>query len=109
VAKVEEPPPPEQKFEDLSGVEEGAKAKDEEGKFGKVEAEQQQAAPSKEGAPVVDVDKREKDREKVMSSGLLALLGDGAAGATSNVFGPGGIGTGLNDALGGIDGGAAMG
>lgn len=109
VAKIEEPPPPEQKFEDLSGVEEGAKAKDEEGKFGVVEAEQQKAAPSKEGAPVVDVDKREKDRQKVMNSGLLALLGDGAGGATSNVFGPGGIGTGLNDALGGIDGGAAMG
>lgn len=100
----------ETKFEDLSGVEEGAKAADEEGKFGKEEAVQAEAAPSKEGAPEVDVDKREEDRQKVMSSGLVALLGgEGMGDAASNVFGPGGIGTGINEALGGIDGGGAMG
>lgn len=92
---------------DLSGVKEGAKAKDDEGKFGKKEAQQKEAASSKKGAPVVDVDKREEDRKKVMNSGLIALLG-GSAGAASNVLGPGGIGTGLNNMVGGR-GGTAMG
>lgn len=103
---------PEQKpkFEDLSGVEEGAKAKDEEGKFGKEEVVQKEAAPSKAGAPEVDVDKREEDRQKVMNTGLVALLGGAGMGdAASNVFGPGGIGTGLNNALGGISGDGPMG
>jgi hypothetical protein len=103
IAKVEEQKKPDQ----LSGVKEGAKPKDEEGKFGKKEAVQKEAAPSKKGAPVVDKDKREKDREKVAKAGLLGLLGDTAA--TSDVLGPGGIGTGLNDAIGGISGAAAMG
>jgi hypothetical protein len=91
----------------LSGVKEGAKAKGDEGKFGKKEAVQKEAAPSKKGAPVVDKDKREKDREKVAKSGLLGLLGDQAA--VSDTLGPGGLGTGLNDAIGGINGAAAMG
>jgi pSer/pThr/pTyr-binding forkhead associated (FHA) protein len=96
------------KKEELSGVKEGAKPKDEEGKFGKKEAKQEKAAPSQKGAPIVDKDKREEDRKKVASSGLLAALGK-EAGAASDVLGPGGIGTGLNHALGGINGGAAMG
>lgn len=95
------------KFQELSGVKEGAKAKDDEGKFGKKEETQKEAAPSKKGAPVVDVDKREEDRKKVMNSGLIALLG-GSDGAASNVLGPGGIGTGLNNMVGGR-GGTAMG
>lgn len=95
------------KFEQLSGVKEGAKAKDDEGKFGKKEETQKEAAPSKKGAPVVDVDKREEDRKKVMNSGLIALLGS-SDGAASNVLGPGGIGTGLNNMVGGR-GGTAMG
>ncbi|MFM2152360.1 MAG: hypothetical protein RL199_795 [Pseudomonadota bacterium] len=107
IAKAEQKEKP--KFEKLSGVKEGAKPKDEEGKFGKKDAQQKEAAPSKKGAPVVDVDKREEDRKKVMKSGLIALLGGDTAGATSNVFGPGGIGTGLNNALGGINGAAGMG
>lgn len=106
IAKAEQKEKP--KFEKLSGVKEGAKAKEDEGKFGKKEADKKEAAPSKKGAPVVDVNKREEDRKKVMNSGLLALLGD-SAGATSNVFGPGGLGTGLNNALGGINGAGAMG
>ncbi|MDF1563513.1 MAG: AgmX/PglI C-terminal domain-containing protein [Deltaproteobacteria bacterium] len=104
--------PPEtekKKFKDLSGIEEGKKAKDDEGKFGKKEEVKKEAAPSKKGAPVVDVDKREEDRKKVMQSGLLAALNAPDDGAASNVFGPGGLGTGINNALGGLQGGAGMG
>ncbi len=96
-------------FKDLSGVKAGEKAKDKEGKFGKLTAKQKEAAPSKKGAPVVDVNKREEDRKKVMKSGLLALLNGQNQGAVSNIFGPGGVGTGLNDSLGGRDGAAGMG
>jgi len=48
-----------------------------------------------------------------MKTGLLAALsrlGAGAGlGAASNVLGPGGLGTGINNALGGIKGGAGQG
>lgn len=98
----------EQKKLQLTGVEEGAKAKDEEGKFGKEEAKQQEAAPSKPGTPVVDKNKKEKDRQVVGKAGLLGAF-KGLKGGASDVFGPGGFGTGLNNALGGLKGGAAMG
>jgi TonB family protein len=91
---------------DLSGLKEGAKPKDDEGKFGKKDEKKDKADPSKKGAPVVDANKREEDRKKVMKAGLLGALGDGAA---SNVFGPGGLGTGINNALGGLTGGAGVG
>ncbi|MFZ5439164.1 MAG: TonB family protein [Myxococcota bacterium] len=93
------------KFKDLSGVAEGAKAKEKEGKFGKQDAKKQDADPSKKGAPVVDANKREEDRKKVSS--LMAGMFGG--GASSNVFGPGGLGTGINNALGGLQGGAGVG
>jgi TonB family protein len=93
------------KFKDLSGVAEGAKAKEKEGKFGKQDAKKQDADPSKKGAPVVDANKREEDRKKV-SSLMAGMFGGGAA---SNVFGPGGLGTGINNALGGLQGGAGVG
>lgn len=99
---------PKKKFEKLSGVDEGKKAKDDEGKFGKKEEVKKEAAPSKKGAPIVDVNKREEDRKKVMKSGLLAALNK-SDGASSNVFGPGGLGTGINNALGGLQGAAGMG
>jgi len=104
---------PEKKIElkkklEKSGVEEGAKAKGDEGKFGKQEAKKQEADPSKKGSPVVDANKREEDRKKVMAAGLLGAMG-GAAGGASNVFGPGGLGTGINNALGGLKGGAGLG
>ncbi|QDF04874.1 TonB family protein [Myxococcus xanthus] len=103
---------PEKKLEakklQLSAPEEGAKAKDEEGKFGKEEAKQQEAAPSKPGTPVVDRSKKEKDRQAVGKAGLLGAF-KGMKGGASDVFGPGGFGTGINDALGGLKGGAAMG
>jgi TonB family protein len=93
------------KFKDLSGVAEGAKAKEKEGKFGKQDKEKKEADPSKKGAPVVDANKREEDRKKV-SSLMAGMFGGGAA---SNVFGPGGLGTGINNALGGLQGGAGVG
>jgi hypothetical protein len=93
---------------DLSGVKEGAKPKDKEGKFGKKEAKKEETQPSKKGAPIVDPKKREDDRQKIAKAGLLKAL-NSADGAVSNIFGPGGIGTGLNNALGGLKGGAGMG
>lgn len=93
------------KFQDKSGVKEGEKAKEKEGKFGKQDAKKPDADPSKKGAPVVDVNKREEDRKKVSS----LMAGMFAGGASSNVFGPGGLGTGINNALGGLQGGAGVG
>jgi len=104
VTKRPEPPKPAK----LSGAEEGAKAEKEEGKFGKEEAKQVEAAPSKPGAPTVQKDKKELDRKKVASAGLLGAL-KGRDGAISDVFGPGGLGSGINNALGGVKGGAPMG
>ena len=43
-----------------------------------------------------------------MESGIFAALRGGKGGAASNVFGPGGLGTGINNALGGLRG-TAMG
>ena len=59
---AEEPPKP----RDASGVQEGAKAREEEGKLGKPEAKKKEAAPSRKGSPVTEPDKRESDRRKVM-------------------------------------------
>ena len=87
---------------DLSGMKGGAKAKDKEGKFGKKEKPKKDALASKAGAPRVDPNKREKDRKIAMNAGLLGMLKGGDAGAVSNVFGPGGLGTGINDAMGGL-------
>ncbi len=91
---------------DLSGMKEGAKAKDDEGKFGKKDKPKKDKMASKAGAPRVDPNKREKDRKIAMNSGLLGMLKGETA--VSNVFGPGGLGTGINDAMGGLQG-AAMG
>jgi TonB family protein len=104
---AEEPPKP----REISGVPEGAKARDEEGKFGKRGAKKREAAPSRKGAPAVDADKRESDRRKVMKVGLVAALSKigATAGGASNVLGPGGLGTGLNTALGGVKGRAGVG
>ncbi|HWE22971.1 MAG TPA: AgmX/PglI C-terminal domain-containing protein, partial [Myxococcales bacterium] len=104
---VEEPP----KTRDTSGVREGAKAREEEGKLGKREAKKKEAAPARKGAPVVEPDKRESDRRKVMKLGLVAALAKMGAGSgsASNVLGPGGLGIGINNALGGVKGGASSG
>lgn len=91
----------------LSGIKEGAKPKDDEGKFGKKEEKKKDADPSKKGAPQVDANKREEDRKKIATAGLLGAMNGN--GAVSNVFGPGGLGTGINNALGGLQGGAGVG
>jgi TonB family protein len=51
--------------------------------------------------------KHESDRKKAMGSGLLAILGGGSAiggadGSIANVFGGGGLGTNINQALGSL-------
>lgn len=93
---------------DLSGAK-GAKHKDEEGKFGKKEKPPKDALASKAGAPRVDPNKREKDRQIALNSGLLGILkGQAGSNAVSNVFGPGGLGSGINNAMGGLQG-TAMG
>jgi len=71
------------------------------------EEEKQRTEPSRPGAPARDQKKREEDRRRVMNAGLLGAL-KGKPGA-SNIFGPGGLGSGVNNALGGLRSGAGMG
>ncbi|MFH1810994.1 MAG: AgmX/PglI C-terminal domain-containing protein [Pseudomonadota bacterium] len=92
------------KKDDLSGKKGGAKHKDKEGKFGKKDKPKKDAMSSKKGAPTVDANKREKDRKIALNAGALGILRNKGAGAVSNVFGPGGLGTGMNNALGGLRG-----
>ena len=87
---------------DLSGAK-GAKAKDDEGRFGKQDKPKEDKLASKAGAPRVDPNKREKDRKIAMNSGLLGML-KGGDSSVSNVFGPGGLGSGINNAMGGLQG-----
>ncbi len=95
-----------EKKEDLSGKK-AAAAKDDAGVFGKKDKPKEDKAASKKGAPVVDKDKREEDRKMAMDA--MAALGlTGPQSAVSNVFGPGGLGSGVNNALGGLKG-ASMG
>lgn len=99
----EKAPEPKKKFE-LSGSKGGGKHKDEEGKFGKPKKEKKDALASTKGAPKVDPDKREKDRKIAMDSGIFKALKGANDAAVSNVLGPGGLGTGINSALGGLRG-----
>src|SRR5215469_15955257 len=93
------------KKEDI-GLPEGAKAKEEEGKFGLKNAKKEEADPSRPGSPIVDPRRQEADRKKVMTAGLLGAWGK--APDASNLLGPGGFGTGINDALGGLKAGAGL-
>jgi pSer/pThr/pTyr-binding forkhead associated (FHA) protein len=99
-------PEKKEKKQDLSGKK-GAKHKDEEGLFGKKDKPKEDKLASKKGAPKVDKDKREEDR-KIAQAALAKLGLTGDTGAASNVFGPGGLGSGINNALGGLRG-TAMG
>lgn len=54
----------------------------------------------------VDASKREKDMKVVKNTGLLAGLG---GDSSSHIFGGGGLGAGVNNALGGLQAGAGMG
>ncbi len=53
----------------------------------------------------VDASKRESDLKKVRSSGLLAGMG---GEASSHLFGGGGLGTSINNALGGLQAGSGV-
>ncbi len=88
---VIKPPEKEKKKKEVKEVKEQPKVKIEE-KYG----DKKDNKKSSEFAT-----KREDDKKKVMNSGLLALLG-GADGSTNNVFSGGGLGTGLNQALGSL-------
>ncbi len=92
---VIKPPEKEKKKIELKVKEKQVKVEKEPEKYGARRDEN--AKPG----PTINANKREADRKKVMSAGLLGLLG-GGDGATSNVFGQGGMGTGLNNALGSL-------
>ena len=87
------------------GASEGELAKNDEGRMGKPEAKKLEADPSKSGAPKPD--KRAQDLKRVRNAGLLGALAKGDA--ASSVFGPGGLGSGINHALGGLKAGAGAG
>ena len=94
---------PDPKRIDLEGAMLGGKRKDKEGKFGKTDKPREDKVASTKGAPRVDSAQRERDRRLVMSTGIFAAL-KAQGGAASDVFGPGGLGSGINDALGGLRG-----
>ena len=71
------------------------------GRFGEQWAHRAATAPSKPGAPNVDARHREADRKRALSTGLLGALND-TSSAISDVLGPGGLGTGVNLAMGGL-------
>ncbi len=100
------------KPKDLSGVKEGDKSAGEEGKLGKPDAKQKEAAPSRPGAQQADPKKKEHDLAKVRRLGLIAALsrmGVPGGGAPGAVLGPGGLGSGINTSLGGTNGRAGLG
>jgi len=91
-------------------LEEGAKASEEEGRMGKPEEKKVEADPSRPGSPIADPTKREVDRNTIKHVGLLGAVARlGVKDGSSNVLGPGGFGTGINDAVGGLKTGAGMG
>lgn len=82
----------------------GGRHKEREGAFGRPEAEKKAAAPSRRGAPRTEPSKHERERKVALETGLLKALSGGRVAALSDVLGPGGLGTGLNKALGGLRG-----
>ncbi|MBI5508779.1 MAG: AgmX/PglI C-terminal domain-containing protein [Deltaproteobacteria bacterium] len=58
------------------------------------------------GSPRIDPNKRENDRKKVLDTAIFKALGGGGGmgNTVANVFGPGGLGTGINNALQGLRG-----
>ena len=105
ILKEPEKAPQPKKIFELSGSKNNARHKDKDGKFGKPDKVKKDALASTKGAPKVDPNKREKDRKIAQESGIFKAL-KGGKGAVSNVFGPGGLGTGINNALGGLRGSA---
>ncbi|MBC7793516.1 MAG: energy transducer TonB [Clostridia bacterium] len=78
----------------------GGKAHGDEGAAGRPSDTPRETAPSGKGVPVPS--KRERDRQVARRSGLLQVLGQGRDNATASVFNPGGLGSGIDDALGGL-------
>jgi len=93
------------RFQALSRVAEAKRVRERAGSFEKRSADKGAADPSRRGAPPLERDKRDEDRKKV---GLL-MAGMFGGGSSSNLFGAGGLGSGINDALGGLKGGAGQG
>jgi len=58
------------------------------------------------GSPKIDPNKRENDRKRVLDTAIFKALGGGGGmgNTVANVFGPGGLGTGINNALQGLRG-----
>ncbi len=88
----------------FAGVDE-VRPRGEKGRFGRERASAEDAAPSRPGAPNLDVDKRERDR-LVVDRAVRGLFGSNAA--LSHLLGPGGLGTDINRALGGMRGGGLV-
>jgi hypothetical protein len=93
------------RFQALSRAAEAKRVKERTGSFGKPSADKTAADPSRRGAPTVERDKRDEDRKKVS----LLMAGMFGGGSSSNLFGSGGLGSGINNALGGLKGGAGLG
>jgi TonB family protein len=91
---------------ELESARAGGRRKDSEGTFGEAGEAAPEAAPSAKGAPRVDPARREKDRQVALASGIFAAL-RGQADAVSDVLGPGGLGAGIDQALGGLRGATA--
>jgi len=83
----------------------GAKHKGKEGLLGKKELPKEDKLASKKGAPVLDKNQIQESQKQAMN--LLNKLGLKAQKQKSNILGPGGIGSGLNEALGGLRGSQA--
>ncbi|MEM6533063.1 MAG: AgmX/PglI C-terminal domain-containing protein [Myxococcota bacterium] len=101
LTEIEEPEPPKKKAK-TGGKKSGGKSDKDDGKFGKPEAEAPEAMASVKGAPRIDPVKRERDRKIAQSSGILKALQGAESTAVSQVLGPGGLGTNLNEAMGGL-------
>jgi outer membrane biosynthesis protein TonB len=107
-SKKAPPPKLKAKVAEKEGAEEGAKVKGEEGEMGKPTEVQKKAEPSKSGTQLTDAQKKERDRQKVNNTGLLSVL-KGKNGSISDQLGGGGHGGGVNQALGGLTSGGALG
>jgi len=92
----------------LSGLDRGERPKDREGQSGKPKFKKTDAAPPKRGTQIVNSQKREDDRQRVMRTGLFMDL-SGLKGAVLDVFGSSSLGTGINKALGALRGGLGAG
>jgi hypothetical protein len=92
--------PPRTAKSDQGQSSEGERLKDEEGKVGQKDEKPLDAAASKAASPIPD--KKQKDLKRVKSLGLLGAL----AKSGGSVFGQSGLGSGINDALGGLKGAA---